>query len=221
MSGRAHKGGLGSAATRAAPPQGPITLEKTVYRSIPSGPATRRLTLVGGLAALALLAAACGDTAAGSGGSPGAPTSVTGGAYGGYAAPAPAAGTAAGSGTPAPAMLSTGSAKLGTIVTDQAGRTLYLFEKDTGPTSTCTGACAQTWPPLLTGAAPVAGPGATSSLIGSTRRSDGTMQVTYAGHPLYTFSGDRATGQTNGEGLKAFGAGWYVLTPQGDKIDND
>jgi len=203
MSGRAEKGGLGSAATGAAPPQAPINVEKTVYRSIPSGPATRRLTLVGGLAALGLLAAACGGTT-----------------NGGYAAAAPAAGSAAGSGTSAPAMVSTGSAKLGTIVTDQAGRTLYLFEKDTGPTSTCARACAEAWPPLLTGAAPGAGPGATSALIGSTRRSDGTMQVTYAGHPLYTFSGDRATGQTNGEGLKAFGAGWYVLTPQGDKIDN-
>jgi predicted lipoprotein with Yx(FWY)xxD motif len=186
---------------------------------IPTGPAARRLTLVGGLATVALIAAACGDTTAGSGSSAGAAASSTGGtAYGGYAAPAPAPGGAAGSGTSAPAMVSTGPATLGTIVTDQAGRTLYLFEKDTGPTSTCTGACAQAWPPLLTGTAPGAGPGATSSLIGSSRRSDGTVQVTYAGHPLYTFSGDRAAGQTNGEGLKAFGAGWYALTPQGMEI---
>ena len=192
-----------------------------MYRSRPSGPAARRLTLVGGLAALALVAAACSNASPGSGSAAGTPAPGTGGtAYGGYAAPAPAPGSAAGSAASGPAMVSTRSAKLGTIVTDQAGRTLYLFEKDTGPTSTCSGACAQAWPPLLTGAAPGAGPGATSSLIGSSRRSDGTMQVTYAGHPLYTFSGDRAAGQTNGEGLTAFGAGWYVLTPQGMKIGN-
>src|SRR5207245_9606717 len=86
------------AGTRVQPTHPSTSLEKTVYRSIPSGPATRRLTLVGGLAAPAPLAAACGDAAAGSGSSAGAPASGTGGAaYGGYAPPAPAAGSAAGS----------------------------------------------------------------------------------------------------------------------------
>jgi predicted lipoprotein with Yx(FWY)xxD motif len=97
---------------------------------------------------------------------------------------------------------------------------VYLFEKDMGTTSACTGACAQAWPPVLSTAGPTAGTGVTSSLIGTTRRDDGTVQVTYAGHPLYRFDGDSASGQTNGEGLQAFGGGWYVLTPQGGQIDN-
>ena len=63
--------------------------------------------------------------------------------------------------------------------------------------------------------------GAKKSLVGSIRRADGTRQVTYAGHPLYFFSGDAQRGQTNGEGLKDFGASWYVLAPSGTKIDRD
>jgi predicted lipoprotein with Yx(FWY)xxD motif len=108
---------------------------------------------------------------------------------------------------------------LGTILVDGQGRTLYLFEKDTNGRSHCTGACAQTWPPVTTTGAPTAGSGLTASLLGTTARPDGSMQVTYHGHPLYHFSGDTGAGQTNGQGSKAFGAEWYVLAPNGNKVE--
>jgi predicted lipoprotein with Yx(FWY)xxD motif len=108
---------------------------------------------------------------------------------------------------------------LGTILVDGQGRTLYLFEKDTNGRSHCSGACAQTWPPVTTTGAPKAGSGLTASLLGTTARSDGSMQVTYHGHPLYEFSGDSGAGQTNGQGSKAFGAEWYVLAPSGNKVE--
>jgi len=110
---------------------------------------------------------------------------------------------------------------LGRIIVDSRGHTLYLFEKDRRGASACSGACLVYWPPLLTSGAPTATKGARPSLLGSIRRADGTRQVTYAGHPLYLFSGDARRGQTNGEGLKDFGAGWYVLMPSGKKIDRD
>jgi predicted lipoprotein with Yx(FWY)xxD motif len=98
-----------------------------------------------------------------------------------------------------------------------ARRTLYLFENDTTTRSACSGTCAVYWPPLLTRGA-LAIKGVQRSALGTIRRSDGTRQVTYAAHPLYLFSGDTRRGQTNGEGLHDFGAGWYALTPSGKEI---
>lgn len=108
--------------------------------------------------------------------------------------------------------------KLGTVLVDQQGRTLYLFMKDKNDKSACGGSCATFWPPLLTNGKPNAGKGAQSKLLGTTVRKSGT-QVTYAGHPLYMYAGDKKAGQTNGEGSKAFGAAWYVLAPNGHRID--
>jgi predicted lipoprotein with Yx(FWY)xxD motif len=100
------------------------------------------------------------------------------------------------------------------------GVTLYLFMKDKKGKSACSGACAQAWPPLLTKGRAKASGGASASKLGTTRRSDGTTQVTYNGHPLYTFVADRGKpGSTAGEGSKAFGAEWYVLATSGNKID--
>jgi predicted lipoprotein with Yx(FWY)xxD motif len=110
--------------------------------------------------------------------------------------------------------------KLGRILTDGNGRTLYLFEKDKGTASSCSGACAGIWPPL-TAAAGVAGPGALASDLGSIKRPDGTTEATYAGHPLYTYAGDSKPGDTHGQGLDQFGAQWYALAPDGKKIDDD
>jgi predicted lipoprotein with Yx(FWY)xxD motif len=109
--------------------------------------------------------------------------------------------------------------RLGTIVVDGRGLSLYLFEADKGSTSVCYGSCAQNWPPLLTHGSPVASGGAASALLGTTARSDGTTQVTYAGHPLYFFVGDHKAGDTTGEGIEAFGGGWDVLAPNGNKIE--
>jgi predicted lipoprotein with Yx(FWY)xxD motif len=107
---------------------------------------------------------------------------------------------------------------LGSILVDSRGRTLYLWQADTGPKSTCSGACAAAWPPLLTTGAPTAGSGAKASLLGTTKRSDGAEQVTYKQHPLYLFTGDTASGQTTGQGSTGFGAPWYVLSPGGNQI---
>lgn len=119
--------------------------------------------------------------------------------------------------TPA-AQVTTARTGLGRVVADGTGRTLYLFEKDTATRSACSSTCAVYWPPLLTGRGAVVIKGVQRSLLGTIRRPDGTRQVTYAGHPLYRFSGDTGRGQTNGEGLHDFGAGWYALTPSGKKI---
>jgi len=107
----------------------------------------------------------------------------------------------------------------GQILVDGNGKTLYLFEADTSTQSTCSGGCAQAWPPVTTNGAPKAAGGASASLLGTTARSDGTTQVTFGGHPLYSFTGDTKPGDTNGEGSTAFGAGWDVLTPTGEKIE--
>ncbi len=131
------------------------------------------------------------------------------------------AGVASGGSSARPAAVAGGSSALGHIIVDSRGHTLYLFEKDRRGASACSGACLVYWPPLLTGGTPTAIKGAEHGLLGSIRRGDGTRQVTYAGHPLYRFFGDTKRGQTNGEGLKDFGAAWYVLMPSGKKIDRD
>ena len=128
---------------------------------------------------------------------------------------------AAAAGRTSRATVRTHSSSLGKILVDAQGRTLYLFEKDKGRRSACYGQCAKFWPPLLTKGKPTAAVAAKASLLGATRRSNGTKQVTYAGHPLYRFSEDLKPGQTKGEGLKFFGGGWYVLSPAGKKIDKD
>ena len=117
--------------------------------------------------------------------------------------------------------VSTAHTSLGQVIVDGRGRSLYLFEKDTRGHSACSGVCTSYWPPFVTKGKSIAVKGAKQSLLGTIRRGDGSRQVTYAGHPLYFFSGDTQSGQTNGEGLKDFGAGWYVLMPSGKKIDRD
>src|SRR5438552_5749647 len=97
------------------------------------------------------------------------------------------------------ATISVQASSLGRILVDGNGKTLYLFEADTSTQSTCSGACAQAWPPLTTSGAPEAAGGASVSLLGTTTRSDGTTQVTYSGHPLYSFVSDSKPGYTNGE----------------------
>ncbi len=119
----------------------------------------------------------------------------------------------------AAASVALASSQLGKILVAGNGRTLYLFEADKGSTSTCNGACASAWPPLTTSGTPVAGRGVSAAMLGTIKRADGTSEVTYNGHPLYTFSGDRAPGQTAGEGSDAFGAEWYALSAAGSKVE--
>jgi predicted lipoprotein with Yx(FWY)xxD motif len=121
-----------------------------------------------------------------------------------------------------PATVKTRSNTLGTIIVDGKSRTLYLFEKDKNGKSKCSGACATNWPPLLTKGKPKASGSVKASKLGTTKRSDGTTQVTYGGHPLYTFIADKSKpGSTKGEGLDAFGAEWYVVGTNGKKIEKE
>jgi predicted lipoprotein with Yx(FWY)xxD motif len=111
------------------------------------------------------------------------------------------------------------SSGLGGVLVDGRGRTLYLFEKDKHGKSACTGQCASFWPPLIASGKPIATAGAKSSLLGTTTRGDGRVQVTYNHLPLYTFVKDTRKGQTNGEGVDAFGAEWYAVSAAGAKVE--
>jgi predicted lipoprotein with Yx(FWY)xxD motif len=159
-------------------------------------------------AALTLTAAAVAVAGCGGGGSDSAASDPYGGAVKAQA-PAKTSGTAS---------VSLAKTDLGSILTDGQGRTLYLFEADKGAKSACDGACASLWPPLTTGAKPKAGSGISAAKLGTTKRGDGSAEVTYNGHPLYTYAGDTSPGQTTGQGIDSFGAEWYVLSAAGTQI---
>jgi predicted lipoprotein with Yx(FWY)xxD motif len=110
---------------------------------------------------------------------------------------------------------------LGKVLVNGHGQTLYLFEKDKHGKSACYSACAAGWPPALTTGKPKAGKGVSSSKLGTTKRKDGKLEVTYNGHPLYAYVGDSGPGKASGEGSKAFGAAWYVVNAKGNKVDKD
>jgi predicted lipoprotein with Yx(FWY)xxD motif len=149
-----------------------------------------KLLVTRAIATVALLAAGCGGTTASTSPSP---------------SPA-AAGTT---------IAVAANSKLGQILVDGKGMTVYLFVADTGTASTCYTSCAQIWPPVLTTGAPQAGTGAQASLLGTTTRTDGKIEVTYAGHPLYYFLNDKQTGDAKGQAINGFGGLWWVLSPSG------
>jgi predicted lipoprotein with Yx(FWY)xxD motif len=128
--------------------------------------------------------------------------------------------TASGSPKTAGAKIDVARSRLGLMLVNARGRTLYLFEKDKGRSSTCYSACASHWPPVTTTGRPQAGRGVRAALLGTTKRRDKKVEVTYAGRPLYYFAGDMKRGDTNGQGLNQFGAGWYVVSPAGKKIEH-
>jgi len=172
-----------------------------------------KLFFTGGLVAAALFAAACGSTSTGATNPYGAPP----------ASPSQAP-VAAPSASPVPPVASgttigIGSTRLGSVLVDGSGRTVYLFGADSGANSSCnSSACVQYWPPVLTTGAPQAGSGLNASLVGTTTRQDGKTQITYAGHPLYYFISDTKAGDVSGQGIKAFGGTWYVVAPSGMQI---
>jgi predicted lipoprotein with Yx(FWY)xxD motif len=160
---------------------------------------SRPLTLLATAAAAPLIAlgvAGCGNGGGGASAAAAAPTTPSG----------------------QPATIGIATTGLGQILVNSQGRTLYLFQKDTGTTSTCTGACATSWPPLRATGQPAVGRGANAALLGTTPRSDGGPQVTYNGHPVYLFFQDQKPGDTTGEGVNAFGATWYALSPAGNQV---
>jgi predicted lipoprotein with Yx(FWY)xxD motif len=170
-----------------------------------------RIGAVTALIGVSVLVAACGSsgstttTAAAAGGSTATATSST-------ATATPAAATGAG------AKVSTTSGSQGTFLTGAGGRALYLWVADAKGMSSCSGACAKAWPPLTTHGKPVASGSVKASQLGTIKRSDGTEQVTYNGHPLYYFEGDPKSGTTTGQGSDAFGAKWWLVTPAGAAI---
>jgi len=175
----------------------------------------RRFPVLVLLVALGLAASACGPAPASAG-----PAATS--AYSAPATQAPAAQAPAATQASAPAMPS-GPAqvalatdpKLGSILVDDKGMTLYLFTTDTPNTSSCYGKCAQFWPPLLTSGAPVGGAGLDASKFGTTTRTDGTVQATYNGWPLYYFAKDKKPGDVTGQKVQGT---WFVISPSGDAI---
>jgi predicted lipoprotein with Yx(FWY)xxD motif len=117
-----------------------------------------------------------------------------------------------------PTTVSAAPSALGQVLVDGTGRTVYVFEGDTSAASTCYGACADVWPPLLTTGLASASSAISRPDLGSTARQDGTTQVTFHGRPLYLFSGDGKAGATNGQAVKSFGAKWYAVSPDGAEI---
>ena len=164
----------------------------------------RRL-LLGALAAAAVtVAAACGTS--------GGPSA---GPYGQAPSSAPRAHAMTAGGP----TLTARQTALGTILTTGRGFTVYAFGADQSTRSACVGPCAAAWPPVTTTSTPITVVGgAARSLVGQTTRPGGQRQLTYAGHPLYTFAGDTSPGATNGQGSDAFGARWDVLVPAGKEI---
>ena len=163
---------------------------------------------VGGAAALvgvALVVAACGSSSSSSSttSSPAANSSTPS-----SASSAPATGVA----------ISTAKGSDGTYLTGASGRPLYLWVADSKGMSSCSGACAKAWPPLITKATPTASGGATAGDLGTITRSDGSKQVTYKGHPLYYFIADSGPGKIKGQGSDNFGAKWWLVAPSGAAI---
>lgn len=158
-------------------------------------------------AALAVVIAGCGS----SGSSKPASTPTQGTA-------APAATSSAASTAPAVVITTKPAKKLGTVLAAGPKKlTVYLFEADRGPASACAGACAAVWPPVT--GKPSSSGTARAADLGTIKRADGSLQVTYKGHPLYTYSKDKDDGDVYGEGIESFGASWYVLAPSGKKVD--
>jgi len=128
------------------------------------------------------------------------------------------AGSVARSATQTNATVSLRKTTLGQILVNSRGHTLYLFAKDRNGRSACSGACARFWPPLLSQGKPTGGSGVKPSLLGTMKRSNGSLQVTYNRHPLYTYVLDKRAGQTKGERVSAFGARWYAVSARGRAV---
>jgi len=171
---------------------------------------TRNIFALGALALVAALAiAGCGSSS----------DSTGAGGYGGKGGEATTTAAKSPPGAESGvAVLTVASApKVGPILVDAKGFTVYDFHKDKGTVSSCYGSCAGVWPPVLSEGEPTAGEGASASKLGTTKRKDGTVQVTYAGHPLYTYVADKKPGEANGNDFSSFGAQWYALKGNGEE----
>lgn len=163
--------------------------------------------------ALGIAAAGCGGSSSSSA-TPASGTNASSGSSG--SSGAYGYGGGGGSSSASAVTLKATSSPLGTILVDQDGKTLYLFEADSKNKSNCSGGCLNLWPPVMASGKATAGSGVTAGVIGT---ATGSSQVTYAGHPLYWFSGDTKAGDTNGEGLDDFGGEWYAISPAGKAVE--
>jgi len=180
----------------------------------------RRPIALAAVAFAALLTAGCSSSSYGGSSTASTPTAQ---AAGGGAASSGAASAGPASAGPAStpagaAVVGTATGPLGTYLVDGRGMTLYLWDADRGTASTCYNACAKAWPPLLTNGTPTAAGGADASKLGVSKRTDGTTQVTYNGHPLYYFYKDTKPGEMAGQGSNGFGAPWWIVAPSGTPI---
>lgn len=173
---------------------------------------TKSLSAIAALVLIAMLAiAGCGSSDDSSG--------AGGGGYGSRNASATTAPSESSAGGEVAVVSATTVPKLGKVIVDAKGFTLYDFHKDKGGVSACYGACAKVWPPLLSEGEPQAGEGAMASKLGTTERKDGTIQVTYGGWPLYTYTADKKPGDASGNDIDSFGAQWYALRPSGEEAE--
>lgn len=157
-----------------------------------------RWWMIPGLAAAVVVLAACGSNGTPTGGSTSNPAAV------------------ANTGLASISIKTMGTSK-GTVLVNPAGLTLYWFANDTGTQSNCNGSCATYWRPVLGTAAAATG-AALPHGFGTIKRANGQTQITYDGHPLYTYTGDTAAGQINGNGLNASGGLWWAITPSGSEL---
>ncbi len=169
-----------------------------------------RIAGVAALATAGLIVAGCGSSSSSSSGA--------GTAAAATSAPSSSSTTSAAAPAATGVTVKTAKGSSGTYLAGPSGRALYLWVADTGDKSSCSGACAGAWPPLLTKGSPKAGPGVNASDLGTTMRSDGTEEVTYKGHPLYYFVADKSAGSTSGQGSNSFGAKWWLVAPSGTAI---
>jgi predicted lipoprotein with Yx(FWY)xxD motif len=168
----------------------------------------RRSVLLAATIGAAFVAAACG----GSNSTASTPATAT------PPGPSPAASSPPAAVAPG-TTVALATTRLGQVLVDGSGRTLYLWEVDKTATSNCYDACATAWPPVLTTGKPIAGAGLNADLLGTSARKDGQLEVVYNGHPLYYFIADKKAGDTTGQGINNFGGPWYVLAASGTKID--
>ena len=174
------------------------------------------------LAAVSIAAAGCGSSSKSTSNAGGyAPVHTTSTQSAAASSTTSASTTPASSTGTAVVVVSTKHDKLGTILTAGSKHlTVYMFEGDKGASSACIGACAKVWPPVTSSAAASASGAAVAADLGTIRRSDGTMQVTYKGHPLYWFARDGDASDAYGQGIVGFGSSWYVISPSGNKVDH-
>jgi predicted lipoprotein with Yx(FWY)xxD motif len=187
-----------------------VSTTSTMQRLIGGGRGPAAFRAVIATAAAAALLSACGGGSSGGAATDG---SAPAGETASPTAAAPTSGTANGS-----AAVSTATGPLGPYLTDGKGRAVYMFASDTATSSTCDGSCATVWPPLPAPSTTTASGDASATQLGAITRSDGSRQLTYAGHPLYYYQADTAAGDTKGEGSNGFGAKWWILSPDGSPI---